>query len=99
MSPIYCTAGVNFCTSNEIFQGRMTYPSRKNDLSVKEKLSGKEYCILVPNDPDWLSTPAEVTASPCLPISLLFINLGNVAIQKTPVTTKPNETKNSGRWV
>lgn len=77
----------------------MTYPSRKNDLSVKEKLSGKEYCILVPNDPDWLSTPAEVTASPCLPISLLFINLGNVAIQKTPVTTKPNETKNSGRWV
>lgn len=64
--------------------------------SIKEKLSGKEYCILVPNllinSLHWLKSLHH------LAFPFLFINLGRVAIQKTPVTTKPNETKNGG-WV
>lgn len=32
-------------------------------------------------------------------ITLHFIGLSRVAIQKTPVPTKPDETRNSRKWV
>ena len=49
-------------------------------MGQKNNCEGKEYCLLVPNDLDHLSTLVEMTRSFHLDVLLLFINLIEVAI-------------------
>lgn len=49
-------------------------------MGQKNNCEEKEYCLLVPNDLDYLSTLVEMTRSFPLDVSLLFINLIEVAI-------------------
>lgn len=49
-------------------------------MGQKNNREEKEYCLLVPNDLDYLSTLVEMTRSFPLDVSLLFINLIEVAI-------------------
>lgn len=49
-------------------------------MGQKNNCEEKEYCLLVPSDLDYLSTLVEMTRSFPLDVSLLFINLIEVAI-------------------
>lgn len=49
-------------------------------MGQKNNCEEKEYCLLVPNDLDYLSTLVEMTRSFPLDVSLLFLNLIEVAI-------------------
>lgn len=49
-------------------------------MGQKNNCEGKEYCLLVPNDLDYLSTLVEMTRSFHLDVTLLLISLIEVAI-------------------